>query len=1408
MADTTCSIKFGPEWLRVLSDAGGTGGGNSLQPQSAGGSGGSQSSGSLNSLNSISGHHGPPRKYPLARYRYGKEEMIAIYEQSLYGDYSPPPTMPPGNNKPNFEGVWVDRGQTPRSLTAMSDEEQRLWAFHRLPHSTTRGRGRGFGSVGGGAGSSSSTTGGWTLSGQGSSGHGQQSITRNWRSTSSTSQQYASDRGGPMRDRSGSGATQGSQSVYNSGGSSSGSNSSGPWRRNSQASQQQQQQQQQHPQPSQQQQLHHSPPQQYQQPVNNKDPHQISEGGSHSNNTGSGDSLNTSNGNNSNSHKSNSGNANSCSTSKNKNNSSNNDSDDSKVPEWADDTLAGSDSVDATDQVGSFDERGGFLGGPQSHVNSGSPLLNSVSSGSVRSIHHPSISPNASRQGPQQLQRSLSNVEGGYSSKVESFSRESTVPAVIRVPSDRGLDANTPVTSSSGSSHASPPQPQAIDDNSQPTLAASMVASSHCSDRDSSIFPDATAGTPTTAHWHSHCPQIMPQPQQQTPPRVDPVVQLSPSVIGNVGQSNGICDCNGQPSPAGCPVSCADTMLCSTTSVNPAANDMWYYKDPQGVIQGPFTSVDMVDWCRQGYFHDGLECRRACDSIFSPLGLMKKAWNGHIPFMASTFLPPITSPLFGPPIPTSVHNNQQHMHSVFGGTNTPMGGSVGGNTIGAFFSGVPNATHVLLSPHAHGGHMGAALSPRSVGLNTLDQQQIVTPNGIMTQQQQLPHSEAQLHHQGTSQLQQLFGSVRSSDVVSLNERHANMLTASVTTAASGLPSGMPPQLSTHSQSQTGCDRLLPVGNVGGVVSAGSHSSSLMSSPTRNVSSGKMVLSPVTDAIQRNIHDPHKSNNNCHEELITTPAGNALLGSGDDVCDPAAISGHVLHSAVGDNNNGISLNSSSLAKDLLLSSSGSVTTSAWYSSDSHSQVAPAQQRSSLLNAINENLQITRLQAASDVVRQHVQEKNERNMASDHSPLSVSRQSLPSGEQLQQSAATPLLNDTKKNVSGVSNLTVTTGGGAGSNATTAGNKRKKERRDKKATVPVAATAINDREKAGNTQTVSTSSNNKNTRNRTGGDDGTQRGTVASKESKKQQQQQQLKDQQDSPLLDWNDDYRGGDHEREPELIVPAPAPAVPAWGARAEWAADRCAPTPSLGEIQRAEEERAQHERAQRQREAARSGCTTVGARTWASAIAPTKSFEQIQKEEASRVIPNHVSAIKSPQSSRTTQSTLISTAVANGLVSSHQASKVAICFQQQQTPLKSNSASPVAPVPRTSPQTAIKSPPVSEVASNEQQLIDWCTQITMGTNSKTYLDIPTVVSILKDVESEAEIEDYVSQFFGNSLKEPRQFARQFVQKRARLGVGAASTQPRQPGWCTNSKKNRNSNGAHNTNNNNKTNIKKV
>lgn len=256
--------------------------------------------------------------------------MIAIYEQSLYGDYSPPPTMPPGNNKPNFEGVWVDRGQTPRSLTAMSDEEQRLWAFHRLPHSTTRGRGRGFGSVGGGAGSSSSTTGGWTLSGQGSSGHGQQSITRNWRSTSSTSQQYASDRGGPMRDRSGSGATQGSQSVYNSGGSSSGSNSSGPWRRNSQASQQQQQQQQ-HPQPSQQQQLHHSPPQQYQQPVNNKDPHQISEGGSHSNNTGSGDSLNTSNGNNSNSHKSNSSNANSCSTSKNKNNSSNNDSDDSKV---------------------------------------------------------------------------------------------------------------------------------------------------------------------------------------------------------------------------------------------------------------------------------------------------------------------------------------------------------------------------------------------------------------------------------------------------------------------------------------------------------------------------------------------------------------------------------------------------------------------------------------------------------------------------------------------------------------------------------------------------------------------------------------------------------------------------------------------------------------------------------------------------------------------------------------------------------------------------------------------------------------------------------------------------------------------------------------------------------------------
>ena len=48
----------------------------------------------------------------------------------------------------------------------------------------------------------------------------------------------------------------------------------------------------------------------------------------------------------------------------------------------------------------------------------------------------------------------------------------------------------------------------------------------------------------------------------------------------------------------------------------------WYYQDPDGMIQGPFTSGEMKEWFDAGYFTMDLMVRRACDSHMLPLGLL------------------------------------------------------------------------------------------------------------------------------------------------------------------------------------------------------------------------------------------------------------------------------------------------------------------------------------------------------------------------------------------------------------------------------------------------------------------------------------------------------------------------------------------------------------------------------------------------------------------------------------------------------------------------------------------------------------------------------------------------------------------------------------------------------------------
>ncbi|KAI9229911.1 MAG: hypothetical protein DHS80DRAFT_21961 [Piptocephalis tieghemiana] len=52
------------------------------------------------------------------------------------------------------------------------------------------------------------------------------------------------------------------------------------------------------------------------------------------------------------------------------------------------------------------------------------------------------------------------------------------------------------------------------------------------------------------------------------------------------------------------------------------ADVLWFYRDPQGNIQGPFTGADMHEWYRAGFFTANLLVKRESDRDFQPLGIL------------------------------------------------------------------------------------------------------------------------------------------------------------------------------------------------------------------------------------------------------------------------------------------------------------------------------------------------------------------------------------------------------------------------------------------------------------------------------------------------------------------------------------------------------------------------------------------------------------------------------------------------------------------------------------------------------------------------------------------------------------------------------------------------------------------
>nr|XP_026500658.1 GRB10-interacting GYF protein 2 isoform X6 [Vanessa tameamea] len=63
--------------------------------------------------------------------------------------------------------------------------------------------------------------------------------------------------------------------------------------------------------------------------------------------------------------------------------------------------------------------------------------------------------------------------------------------------------------------------------------------------------------------------------------------------------------------------------------------DQWYYEDPKKIIQGPFSSKDMYNWYRAGFFSPSLMVRRAYEPHMRPLGSY-----GPVPFAQMDVLSP------------------------------------------------------------------------------------------------------------------------------------------------------------------------------------------------------------------------------------------------------------------------------------------------------------------------------------------------------------------------------------------------------------------------------------------------------------------------------------------------------------------------------------------------------------------------------------------------------------------------------------------------------------------------------------------------------------------------------------------------------------------------------------------------
>ncbi|WVF65563.1 hypothetical protein IAT40_000292 [Kwoniella sp. CBS 6097] len=87
-------------------------------------------------------------------------------------------------------------------------------------------------------------------------------------------------------------------------------------------------------------------------------------------------------------------------------------------------------------------------------------------------------------------------------------------------------------------------------------------------------------------------------------------------------------------------------------------NVEWFYRDPNGQEQGPFTGTQMHDWYSHSYFTDDLPLRRASETTFRPLAELKTATGNAV----QPFLSPIRPRQLPPNLPIPIAALQQNGH--------------------------------------------------------------------------------------------------------------------------------------------------------------------------------------------------------------------------------------------------------------------------------------------------------------------------------------------------------------------------------------------------------------------------------------------------------------------------------------------------------------------------------------------------------------------------------------------------------------------------------------------------------------------------------------------------------------------------------------------------------------------------